>query len=102
MDLTLGTDYYSKRGWAPSGEFRYRGHGDDFADLRFTALFDRGTIVNGQLTDQGGQDILVDFRLGLDLHPPGQQCRIPSSIIYREAFAENYSQATATQVNSSI
>ena len=103
MDLTLGTDYYSKRGWAPSGEFRYRGHGDDFADLRFTALFDRGTIVNGQLTDQGGQDILVNFRLGL-----GPDTRLVSnaeylsSIIYREAFAENYSQATATQVNSSI
>ena len=45
MDLTFGTDYYSKRGWAPSGEFRYRGHGDDFADIRFTALFDRGIVL---------------------------------------------------------
>jgi LPS-assembly protein len=103
MDLTLGTDYYSKRGWAPSGEFRYRGHGDDFADVRFTALFDRGTIVNGKLTDQGGQDILVNFRLGLGAHTRlVSNAEYLSSIIYREAFAESYSQATATQVNSSI
>ena len=103
MDLTLGTDYYSKRGWAPSGEFRYRGHGDDFADLRFTALFDRGALVNGVLTDQGGQDVLVNFRHGLGDHTRlVSNAEYLSSILYREAFAENFSQATATQVNSSI
>jgi LPS-assembly protein len=103
MDLTIGTDYYSKRGWAPSGEFRYRGYGDDFADVRFTALFDRGTIINGQLTNQGGQDVLLNFRLGFDPHTRlVSNAEYLSSIIYREAFAESYSQATATQVNSSI
>jgi LPS-assembly protein len=103
MDLTLGTDYYSKRGWAPSGEFRYRGRGDDFADFRFTALFDRGAIVNGQLTDQGGQDILLNGRHGLGPHTRlVSNAEYLSSIIYREAFAENFSQATATQINSNI
>ena len=42
MDVTFGTQYFSKRGWSPSGEFRYRGRGEDFVDARFTALFDRG------------------------------------------------------------
>jgi LPS-assembly protein len=103
MDVTFGTDYYSKRGWAPSGEFRFRGHGDDFADMRFTALFDRGAIVNGVLTDQGGQDLLVNARLGLGPHTRlVSNAEYLSSIIYREAFADTYSQATATQVNSSI
>jgi LPS-assembly protein len=103
MDLTLGTDFYSKRGWAPSGEFRYRGRGDDFADMRFTALFDRGTLVNGKLTDQGGQDILINFRHGLGEHTRlVSNAEYLSSIIYREAFAENFAQATATQVSSSI
>jgi LPS-assembly protein len=103
MDLTIGTDYYSKRGWAPSGEFRYRGHGDDFADVRFTALFDRGTIVNGTLTNQGGQDVLINGRHGLGPHTRlVSNAEYLSSIIYREAFAENFCQATATQINSSV
>jgi LPS-assembly protein len=103
MDLTLGTDYYSKRGWAPSGEFRYRGHGDDFADIRFTALFDRGILLGSTLTNQGGQDILINGR-----HSLGPNTRLVSnaeylsSIIYREAFAESFSQATATQVASNV
>jgi LPS-assembly protein len=102
MDLTLGTDFFSKRGWAPSGEFRYRGRGDDFADVRFTALFDRGTLVNGKLTDQGGQDVLINGRHGLGPHTRlVSNAEYLSSIIYREAFAESFSQATATQVNSS-
>ena len=103
MDVTFGTDFYSKRGWAPSGEFRYRGPGDDFADLRFTALFDRGALVNGKMTDQGGQDALINFRHGLGAHTRlVSNAEYLSSIIYREAFAENFSQATATQVNSNI
>ena len=105
MDLTLGTDYYSKRGWAPSGEFRYRGHGDDFADMRFTALFDRGIVLGTppKLTDQGGQDIFINGRHTLGPHTRlVSNAEYLSSIIYREAFAENFSQATATQINSSI
>src|ERR1700678_218697 len=59
-DVTFGTQYFSKRGWSPSGEFRYRRPGEDFASARFTALFDRGlapTYIN-----QGGQDILFNGR----------------------------------------
>ena len=41
-DATFGTQYFSKRGWSPSGDFRYRGRGEDFVNARFTALFDRG------------------------------------------------------------
>jgi LPS-assembly protein len=103
MDLTIGTDFYSKRGWAPSGEFRYRGRGDDFADVRFTALFDRGIVLGNTLTNQGGQDIFINGRHGLGAHTRlVSNAEYLSSIIYREAFAENFSQATATQVNSNI
>jgi LPS-assembly protein len=103
MDLTIGTDFYSKRGWAPSGEFRYRGRGDDFADIRFTALFDRGIVLGSTRTNQGGQDIFINFRHGLGTHTRlVSNAEYLSSIIYREAFAENFSQATATQVNSNI
>ncbi len=29
MDMVVGTEYYSKRGWAPNGDFRYKGPGLD-------------------------------------------------------------------------
>lgn len=104
-DLTIGTEYYSKRGWAPSGEFRYRGRNDDFADLRFTALFDRGILLGNEKTrtQQGGEDVLLNGR-----HALGEHSRLVanaeylSSIIYRLAFAESFAQATASQVNSNI
>jgi len=102
MDLTIGTQYFSKRGWSPSGEFRYHGREDDFADARFTALFDRGlapTYIN-----QGGQDILFNGRHDFD---PDERTRAVasgeylSSYIYRQAFAESFVQGIASQVQSS-
>jgi LPS-assembly protein len=42
MDLLVGSEYYSKRGWAPNGDFRYRGHNLNHAIVRWTALLDRG------------------------------------------------------------
>ena len=59
-DATFGTQYFSKRGWSPSGEFRYRGPGEDFASARFTALFDRGLPPDN--LNQGGQDIVFSGR----------------------------------------
>ncbi len=65
MDATFGTQYFSKRGWSPSGDFRYRGRGEDFASARFTALFDRGLAPDN--LNQGGQDILFSGRRDFDL-----------------------------------
>ena len=42
MDMTAGTEYYSKRGWAPNGDFRYKGPGLDHLTVRWNALLDRG------------------------------------------------------------
>ena len=42
MDATFGTQYFSKRGWSPSGDFRYRGRGEDFVNARFTASLGPG------------------------------------------------------------
>lgn len=103
MDLALGTDYYSKRGWAPSGEFRYRGRSEDFANLRFTALFDRGITLGSGYQNQGGQDVLLNGRRTLgDYTRLVANAEYLSSIVYRQAFAESFSQATASQVNSNI
>ncbi|MGC2620855.1 MAG: putative LPS assembly protein LptD, partial [Acidobacteriaceae bacterium] len=62
-DLTMASQYWSKRGWAPDGMFRYRGLGQDFANVRFHSLLDRGFLEkDGTRLNQGGVDLLADGR----------------------------------------
>jgi LPS-assembly protein len=113
MDMVLGAEYYSKRGWAPNGDFRYKGPGLDHVIARWNALLDRGIEVpvmnaqSGQVTDQlvnqGGVDVSVLGRK--DLSP---QTRIAgsaeylSSYVYRLVFDDNYSQAISSEVSSEV
>jgi LPS-assembly protein len=102
-DAILGTQYFSKRGWSPSGEFRYRGTGEDFANFHFTALFDRGAPVTN--LNQGGQDI--NFSVRRDFDPEGNTRIVGtgeylSSYVYRQAFADSFASAVASEVISSI
>jgi LPS-assembly protein len=103
MDATFGTQYFSKRGWSPSGDFRYRGRGEDFVNARFTALFDRGLAPD--YLNQGGQDIFFSGRRDFDLDEHTRAVATGeylSSFVYREAFAESFSLAVASQVTSSV
>jgi LPS-assembly protein len=101
-DATFGTQYFSKRGWSPRGELRYRGRGEDFAVAHFVALFDRGlapTYIN-----QGGQDIVFSGRRDFDLDEHTRAVATGeylSSYVYREAFEESFALAVASQVTSS-
>ncbi len=97
MDLTIGTDYYSKRGWAPSGEYRYRGRDSNYADLRFTALFDR--------LNQGGTDIILNGWRSLNGGAHAETRAVSnleylSSYAYRNVFANSFAAAVASQVDS--
>jgi LPS-assembly protein len=101
-DATFGTQYFSKRGWSPSGDFRYRGRGEDFVNARFTALFDRGLAPD--YLNQGGQDIVFSGRRDFDLDEHLRAVATGeylSSYVYREAFAESFALAVASQVTSS-
>ncbi|MGA2219826.1 MAG: LPS assembly protein LptD, partial [Terracidiphilus sp.] len=42
MDMIVGSEYYSRRGFAPNGDFRYKGPGIDHLTFRWNALLDRG------------------------------------------------------------
>ncbi|MGH9607163.1 MAG: LPS-assembly protein LptD [Terracidiphilus sp.] len=42
MDMVVGSEYFSKRGWAPNGDFRYKGLGLDHLIVHWNALLDRG------------------------------------------------------------
>jgi LPS-assembly protein len=113
MDATVGTYYYSRRGWGPNGSFRYKGPGVDHLTVRWNALLDRGIkesvtdtatqATTTQLVNQGGVDILALGRK--DLTP---ETRIAGNVeylysyVYRLVFDDNYSQAVSSQVQSDI
>jgi LPS-assembly protein len=104
MDMTVGTLYYSLRGWSELGTFRYRGVGQDFVTAHFSALQDRGyTPPGGVYTYQGGTDITFKAR-----HDLSSQTRVAadaeylSSYIYREAFTNNFNQAVTTDILSNV
>jgi len=44
MDAVIGSEYFSKRGWAPNGDFRYKGRDLDHLIVRWNALLDRGVL----------------------------------------------------------
>ena len=44
MDMVVGAELFSKRGWAPNGDFRYKGRDLDHLIMRWNALLDRGVL----------------------------------------------------------
>jgi LPS-assembly protein len=94
-DLTLGLQYYSKRGIAQSAEFRYRGFGNDYLRGHYDGLEDR------QTPNQGGQHTLLLARH--DFRPETRaviHAEYLSSYVYRQVFSENFSQAISSEVKS--
>jgi LPS-assembly protein len=121
VDMVVGTEYYSKRGWAPNGDFRYRGPGLDHLTARWNVLLDRGvemavatpdakgaatptpTPTAMTLVNQGGVDIAALGRK--DLSPEMRLAgtvEYLSSYIYRLVFNDNYAQAVSSEVASDI
>ena len=98
-DLMLGLQYYSLRGFEQSAEFRYRGRGNDFVHVLYDGLEDRGLAP--QYINQGGQDALAIGRH--DFTPYTRfivSAEYLSSYVYRQVFAENFSQAVSSEVKS--
>ena len=124
MDMVIGAEYYSKRGWAPNGDFRYKGPGLDHLTARWNALFDRGVKeevgntlashaaapsdllagpVGYELVNQGGLDVSLLGRE--DLSPATRVAggvEYLSSYVYRLVFDDNYSQAISSEVSSEV
>jgi len=110
MDMVLGTEYYSRRGWAPNGDFRYKGPGLDHLTVRWNALFDRGYNQEIEEGAQAGQTVHVN-QGGVDIVALGRKdfsndTRIAGNIeylsnyVYRLVFNDNYWQAVSSEVKS--
>ncbi|CAN5603165.1 hypothetical protein BH10ACI4_BH10ACI4_21420 [soil metagenome] len=108
MDLTVGAEYFSSRGWQQSATYRYRGLGNDFVTTHYSGLLDRGIVTGGGYVNQGGQDFTLsgrhDFAPGKSGVPGSTRVvadmEYLSSYTYREAFTENFNQAVSTDILS--
>jgi len=112
MDMVIGTEYYSRRGWAPNGDFRYKGPGLDHLSARWNALFDRGYDQEVETGPQEGKTIHVN-QGGVDVVAQGRKDLSPdtriagnveylSNYVYRLVFNDNYWQAVSSEVKSEV
>jgi LPS-assembly protein len=98
-DLLLGLQYFSLRGFEQSAQFRYRGFGNDFIIGQYSGLEDRGLAP--LYVNQGGQDTLIAGRRDFtDYSRAVINAEYLTSFVYREVFAENFSQAVSSEVKS--
>ena len=102
MDLTVGSEFFSLRGWSQSAVFRYKGPGRNFLTARYNGLLDRGyTPTNGSYTNQGGQEATLSTRYDISPHTRFvADVDYLSSYIYRQAFTENFNQAVSSDIVS--
>jgi len=97
MDLLIGSEYFSKRGWAPDGDFRARPSDTSFVNLNFYSVLDRRTGANYQ----GGAEVRLDgegtfasnFRAVANID-------YLSSYVFRLAFSDVFTQAVNSEVKS--
>lgn len=106
MDMVIGSEYYSKRGFAPNGDFRYRGRDFNHLNIRWNALLDRGipaTPPDTGIVNQGGIDIAAEGRQDFaDNTRLAGTVEYLSSYVYRLVFNDNYSQAVNSEVLSTL
>jgi len=112
VDLTVGAEYYSKRGFAPKGDFHYKGAGLDHLTATWNALLDRGVEQLQTTGAQAGQTVLVN-QGGVDIVALGRKdisedtraagsVEYLSAYVYRLVFSPNYWQAISSEVKSDV
>ncbi len=100
MDAHLGAEYYSKRGWAPMGEFRARPSESSFLDLNYYGVLDRG--VGDPPMNQGGEEVRLTGQSDFPHNFRGvANVDYLSSFVFRVAFSEVFTQAVDSEVKSS-
>ena len=102
MDVTLGAQYLSRRGWGQNAQLRVRPWENARFDANYTGIIDRGIPgPGGVLRKQGGHEYHVFFDA---LLPRGWRAVADldqlSSLTYRLAFSETFAQAVNSEVRN--
>lgn len=99
-DLTVGANYYSRRGWSQKGDLRMRPWENARLDVTYSGVIDRG-LEQGAAPpiNQGGHEVHVLFTA---LLPDGWRAVADldqlSSLTYRIAWSETFAQAVNSEV----
>jgi|SRR5215831_4542553 len=101
MDLTLGAEYYSIRGWSQRAEYRARPSDTSYIDFNYFGVLDRGIGFPPQ--KQGGEEarFAAEGRFW-DTFRGVANVDYLSSFVFRIAFEEVYAQAVNSEVKSQI
>jgi LPS-assembly protein len=99
-DATVGASYFSKRGWSETGNIRMRPWENARLDVSYFGVMDRGLPQpEGPPINQGGHEIHLKFVSDL---PDGWRAVADlnelSSLEFRLAFGETYTQAVNSEV----
>jgi len=109
MDASLGGTYYSRRGWGQRADLRMRPWENAKLDVTYTGVIDRGleqTQIPGEppvpAINQGGHEARLLFTA---LLPDGWRAVADldnlTSLTYRLAWSETYTQAVNSEVRNS-
>ncbi len=98
LDLTLGAEYWSSRGWAQHGELRARPSETSNLRFRYFGVLDRGLGPTHE--DQGGRDVQLAFEAAPFGFRAVANLNYLSSFVFRLAFTEAFSQAVNSEVKS--
>ncbi|MGH9482957.1 MAG: LPS-assembly protein LptD, partial [Terriglobales bacterium] len=102
INLTLGTEYYSARGWADHADLESLPTRNSAFGLQLDGVFDRGVPgSNGAVMNQGGQELVLTgshegdsgFRSVMDID-------YLSSYLYRLVFKNAFADAINSEVIS--
>ena len=99
MDAHIGAEYFSKRGWAPQGEFRAQPSETSFVDLNYFSVLDRG--IGTPRMNQGGEEarLTAEGEFGHNFRGVADVDYL-SSFVFRLAFSEVFAQAVDSEVKS--
>jgi LPS-assembly protein len=86
MDMTLGAEYFSLRGWSQRGEFRMRPSETSFIDINYFGVSDRG--IGFPPVDQGGQEARLNAEGRFSGFRAVANIDYLSSFVFRQAFNE--------------
>jgi LPS-assembly protein len=95
MDATIGAEYFSTRGWAPQGRFRFEPSERSFAYVNVFSVLDHSSL------DQGGTEVQVIAEDDFNNHFRGvANIDYLSSFIFRVIFNDVFTQAINSEVKS--
>jgi LPS-assembly protein len=113
MDLELGAEYFSLRGWSQRGEFRARPSDHSYADLNYFGVIDRGisapasTSGTGSTSQteqvpqkQGGEEVRLNAADNLKSFRAVADIDYLSSFVFRLVFNDIFTQAVYSEVKS--